>query len=434
MDSRSDREGLTVTARISANARRTRARPSKRRAGIRILGTYGDARAENLLVKGDNLAAMTALTSRFEGRFRCAYLDPPFNTGRAFEQYDDARRPEEWLAFMRPRLEALRTLLSEDGAVFVEIDDTQLAPLVGLLDEIFGARNRISTITIVRSAPTGHKAINLGPVHVSDFLLVYAKNRRSWRYRPQVRVREGFDKAYSTWLENPDDTPARWRFRPLKAALAEAFGFASVHEAKRALGQDVFLARVYAHALEHARQVVRFAQPRYEAISEKARRVVDRSRAKPEAVFVLEREGRSPFIVRGANRILFLADKVRVVDGRAAIVEALTNVWDDVPFQGIAREGGVVFSRNKKPERLVARVLAMSSDEGDWVIDPFLGSGTTAAVAHKMKRRWVGIEAGEHASTLAEPRLRRVVDGADATGITTTAGHAAYGGFVVASV
>lgn len=401
---------------------------------FRSLRAHGDARAENLLVHHDNLDVLRALAPRFSSVFRCAYLDPPYNTGRTFAEYDDDRAPEEWVAMMRPRLEALRPLIANDGAVFVEIDDTQLAGLTQLMDRVFGAKNRISTITIVRSAPTGHKAINAGPVHVSDFLLAYAKDKRAWRYRPQLRVRSSFDAAYSTWLENPDSQPAKWRFRPLKAAVAEALGHASSREASRALGREAFTSRAQAYALRRARHVIRFAQPRYEAIGAAARQTVDRSRAAPDRVFVLERAGRPPFIVRGGNRILFLADKVREVDGEPSIVEPITNVWDDVPFQGIAREGGVVFSRNKKPERLVARVLAMASDPNDWVLDPFLGSGTTAAVAHKMKRRWIGIESGEHAATLAEPRLRRVIDGADPTGITAASGWKGGGGFRVATL
>lgn len=381
---------------------------------------------ENLLIHGDNLVALRTLATDFTGTFRCAYLDPPYNTGRAFAEYDDARAPDEWDAFMRPRLEALRPLLADDGAVFVQIDDTQLAALTRLLDETFGRENRISTITVVRSAPTGHKAINAGPVHVSDFLLVYAVDRKRWRYRPQVTVRAGYDAAYGTWLADPDAPPARWRFAPLKATVAQALGHAKATAASRALGREAFQARVVAHALAHARNVVRFAQPRYEAIGRAAQRVVDRSKAAPERVFVLEREGRPPFIVRGGNRILFLADKVRTVEGRPAIVEPLTNVWTDVPFQGIAREGGVVFTRNKKPERLVARVLEMASDPGDWVLDPFLGSGTTAAVAHKLGRRWVGIELGAHATTLAEPRLRRVVAGEDASGVRGFGGGGSF--------
>jgi adenine-specific DNA-methyltransferase len=412
----------------------SRLKSETRETGLRTLRTYGDRRSENLLVHGDNLAAMRALARRFAAKIRCAYLDPPYNTGRRFAEYEDARAPEQWDAMMRPRIEALRPLLADDGAVFVEIDDTQLAALTRILDDVFGAKNRVSTITIVRSAPTGHKAINAGPVHVSDFLLVYAKDKKQWRYRPQVRVRETFDEAYSTWLDDPDAKPERWCFRPLKTAVAEALGHASTRDAIRALGREAFYARVHAHALRKARHVVRFAQPRYEAIGAAAQRVVDRSRAAPDRVFVLEREGRPPFIVRGGNRVLFLADKVRDVDGRPAIVEPLTNVWDDVPFQGIAREGGVVFSRNKKPERLVARVLSMSSDPGDWVLDPFLGSGTTAAVAHKMGRKWIGVESGDHLVTLAEPRLRRVVDGADPTGVTAATKWRGGGGFRVATL
>ena len=427
MDTRTARANLSPRA-VSPPAGRDDVEP------LEIVRAHGDARGGNLLVHGDNLVALRALARRFAGKVRCAYLDPPFNTGRTFAEYTDALAPEAWDAMMRPRLEALYPLISEDGAVFVEIDDTQLAPLTTLLDAIFGASNRISTVTIVRSAPTGHKAINAGPVHVSDFLLVYAKNRKKWRYRPQVRVREGFDRAYSTWLDNPDAKPAAWRFRPLKAAVAEALGHRTARDATRALGREAFIASVHAHALRRARNVIRFAQPRYEAIGAPARRIVDRSRAARDRVFVLERDGRPPFIVRGGNRILFLADKVREVDGRLAIVEPLTNVWSDMPFQGIAREGGVAFSRNKKPERLVARVIAMATDQGDWVIDPFLGSGTTAAVAHKMGRQWIGIEAGEHALTLAEPRLVRVVGGDDPTGITSAVGFAGGGGFRVAKI
>jgi adenine-specific DNA-methyltransferase len=335
---------------------------------------------------------------------------------------------------MRPRLAAASRLLADDGAVFAQIDDNELAHLTVLMDEIFGRENRISTITVVRSAPTGHKAQNAGPVHVSDFVLAYAKDKRAFRYRPQHRVRDRVDPAYATWLVDRDVPPTAWSFRPLRAVVAEALGHASTREASRALGPVAFRHETERFALAHARNVVRFAQPRYEAIGQKAQRIVDRSRAAPDRVFVLEREGRPPFIVRGGNRILFLDAKVREIDGASHVVEPLTNVWDDVPFQGIAREGGVAFSRNKKPERLVARIVAMATDPGDWVLDPFLGSGTTAAVAHKMGRRWIGIESGAHAETLSEPRLLRVVRGEDKTGITQATGFTGGGGFAFAHV
>jgi adenine-specific DNA-methyltransferase len=136
-------------------------------------------------------------------------------------------------------------------------------------------------------------------------------------------------------------------------------------------------------------------------------------------------------VFRGGNRVLFLADKVVEREGRRVLVEPLTNVWDDVGFQGIAREGGARFVRNKKPEKLVARILEMCTEPGDWVLDPYLGSGTTAAVAQKMGRRWVGIERGEHVHELGIPRLRRVVDGEDPSGVTRAVSWKGGGGFHV---
>ena len=418
-----------VRGRTSTTTTTTTSTPAATRTPARTLAEPG-----NLLVHGDNLVALAKLAPTFAGKIRCVYLDPPFNTGRSFAEYKDSLGADEWVRMMRPRLRALLPLLADDGAVFVEIDDTQLAHLALLMDEVFGAKNRISTITVVRSATTGHKAINAGPVHVSDFILAYAKDKKKWRYRPQVRVRDGLDPAYGTWLDDPEAPPARWTFRPLRRAVAAELGYASVREAVIDLGKNGFQRRLVEITLAKAPHVVRFAQPRYEAIGRAAQQVVDRSRAAPEDVLVLEREGRSPFMVRGGNRILFLRDKVREIDGRPVIVEPLTNVWTDVPFQGIAREGGVVFTRNKKPERLVQRVLAMASDPGDWVLDPFLGSGTTAAVAHKMNRRWIGIESGDHFTTLARPRLERVVAGEDGTGITNATGFAGGGSFTTMEV
>lgn len=404
------------------------------RDALATIARVGDRASENTLISGDNLAALEALARTHAGAIRCAYLDPPFNTGRTFAEYTDRRDSEGWAGMMRPRLEALAPLLADDGAVFAEIDDTELARLVGLLDDVFGAKNRVSTITVVRSAATGHKAKNAAPVHVSDFLLVYAKNKKAWRYRPQVHLREGLDPAYGTWLDNPDDAPRAWTFRPLRAAFARHLGYPTSRRARAEMGASEHDRALEAFALANARHVVRFAQPRYEAIGRDARHTVDASRADKETVYVLPREGRPPFIVRGGNRILFFADKVRMVSGEARVVEPLTNVWSDIPFQGIAREGGVVFARNKKPERLLARVVAMATDPGDWVLDPFLGSGTTAAVAHKMGRRWIGIESGEHLRTLALPRLKRVVRGEDRTGMSAELGFAGGGGFRVARV
>jgi len=369
-------------------------------------------------VHGENLAALRWLRATHAGRFRCVYFDPPFNTGRAFAEYDDRVDSVEWRARMHARLAAARPLLADDGAIFVEIDDTELAHLQLAMDDVFGRDNRVSTVTIVRSAPTGHKAINRGPVNVTDYLLVYAKDKSRLRLAPQWRARRGYDKAYATFVVNRDAPPSKWRFVPL-AQHAKASGATA-------------RAAIEAFALANAHGVVRFAQPRYEAVSKEARAAIDRSRAAPDRVFVLPRERHKDMLFRGGNRILFLSDKVRTdARGERVLVEPLTNVWDDVPFQGIAREGGVVFTRNKKPERLIARIVAMATEPGDWVLDAFLGSGTTTAVAQKMGRKWIGIEEGEHFDALCLPRMRRVVDGSDETGVTREFGWRGGGGFSV---
>ena len=372
----------------------------------------------NLLIHGDNLATLAKRARSWKAQFRLAYLDPPYNTGRTFAEYKDTVAPAAWAKAQRDVAVRVRPLLRMDGALVAEIDDTELGSLLTVLDEVFGRENRVAVITVVRSAATGHKSKNRGPVNVSDFLLLYARDRKMFRPRPLHRVRETYDAAYGTFLENPSDVPEQWRFTPLRRVVAEHLAYATPAAARRALGGEGFEGEVARFALRHAEHVVRFAQPRYEAIALEAQRLVDQSRKAKERVFVLEREALPPFILRAGNRVLRLRAKVRVVEGEPRIVEPLTTVWDDLGFQGIAREGGVTFSRNKKPERLMHRIVSMCTDEGDAVLDPFAGSGTTLAVAHKMRRRFVGIEREAALVERCRARLDRVVAGEDATGVT----------------
>ncbi len=385
--------------------------------------------SENLLVLGDNVRVMRAKRRAWAERFRCAYLDPPFNTGRKFAEYDDARAPAAWAARLRETLEALAPLVARDGTIACEIDDTELGSLIETGDAVFGRENRFAIVTVVRSAPTGHKAINRGPMNVTDYVVLWARDKSALRLNALVRARASYDASYRTHLENPDDPPEKWRFSPLGRVVANELGHATTLAARRALGGETFERELARFAMSHARSVVRFAQPRFEAIGKEARDVVLRSRMSPEKVFRLVRPPHKDFIVRGGNRVLFLADKVRVENGEPTLVEPLTNVWDDLGFQGIAREGGVVFSRNKKPERLMHRILSMTTDAGDWVIDPFAGSGTTAATAHKMGRRWVAIEREEELFGRASQRLARVVAGEDDTGVTRLCAWTGGGSF-----
>jgi len=384
---------------------------------------------DNRVIFGDNLLALKALEQEFAGRIKCVYIDPPFNTGQAFPEYDDGIEHSLWLSLLAQRLRLLHTLLREDGALFVEIDDTESSYLQVLLDEIFGRPNRIATVCVKRSAATGHKAINPSPVNVAEYIHVYAKDKSQWRYKPTWVARGDYDWAYKTRLINPEEHFSSWRFEPLSEHVASRCGYADTREAKKALGKSAFDTKLVEFALGAPSEVVRFAQPNYQAVSKAAQALIDESKANPDRVLRLERDAYSDMYFLAGNRILFLASKVEGDGDGAALVEPLTNWWDDIPWQGIAREGGVAFPKNKKPERLIQRILGMCTEPGDWVLDSFAGSGTTGAVAQKMGRQWIIVELGEHCHSLVLPRLRSVIDGEDPGGITETVGWKGGGGF-----
>jgi len=436
------------------------------------LGQFGDevgkewSEEANLLIRGDNLLALKSLAPTYAGKVKLIYIDPPFNTGIAFDEYDDGLEHSTWLTMMRDRLELLRDLLARDGSIWVEIDDTELGYLNVLMDEIFGRANRITTVTVKRSAGTGHKAINPGPINVTDYLLGYARDRGRWAYRSQLVLRAGYDKNYNKWISNVDSRPEEWLLENLADAYARDAGHASAAAGRRAMGAAAFKEAMYRFAIANASQVVRTALPNYEGVSVAAREAIDRSR-EDAVVHHLARDAHSDMFFWKGNRLLFLADRIRTdpaeeveadegetgaeppadqpegaaaeggdadSDEGAIFAEKLTNFWDDIPWQGIAREGGVRFPKNKKPERLLQRIIALATDRNDIVLDSFAGSGTTGAVAHKMRRRWIMVELGEHADTLALPRLRAVVAGTDRTGVTKVEGWQGGGGFRYATL
>ena len=384
---------------------------------------------DNRLIFGDNLLALKALEQEFAGRIKCIYIDPPFNTGQAFEYYDDGIEHSLWLSLMRDRLEILRTLLSKDGSLFVEIDDTESSYLQVLLDELFGRRNRVLTVSIKRSAATGHKAINPTPVNVTEYVHIYAKDKSEWNYKPTYVSRVDYDWAYSVRLVNHLDSFSKWHFEPLGEYVATILGFESARRAKKELGKKVFLEKFVEYALSHPKEVVRYAQPNYSGVSQAARVLIDKSKKNGGFVLRLERKEYSDMYFKDGNRILFLADKVEGDGDTAGLIEPLTNWWNDIPWQGIAREGGVEFPKSKKPEKLIKRILDMATNPGDIVLDSFAGSGTTGAVAHKMGRRWIMVELGDHCHTHIIPRLKKVVDGEDQGGISKAVNWKGGGGF-----
>jgi len=379
---------------------------------------------DNRLIKGDNLLALKALEQEFTGQVKCVYIDPPFNTQQAFPNYDDFKEHSDWLTLVRDRVELINQLLSEDGTLYVHIDDNELGYLIVLLDEIFGRANRISVVTFKQGSATGHKSINPGCVNTSNFVLIYAKDKSKWNPSRIYTARER-DKRYGQFIINRDDDFQNWKFTTLSKAFSASLEM-SEKEAKRI---DEYEKKIDEFVLSNARSVIQLARPNYEGVSAEARGLIDHSLKNPRAVFRLDREGYSDIYLIGGQRILFYSDKLKLIDGQFVAGEPLTTIWDDLLSNNLHKEGGVDFPKGKKPEALIKRILELSTNPGDLVLDSFAGSGTTGAVAHKMNRRWIMVELGEHCDTHIAPRLRKVIDGEDAGGITSAVNWRGGGGF-----
>lgn len=390
--------------------------------------SYGDTKSENMLIYGDNLLALKSLEQNYAGRIKCIYIDPPFNTGAAFEHYDDGLEHSIWINLMKNRLDILYKLLHKDGSIYVHIDNNEQAYLKVIMDEVFGRSNFVQMISVKRASPAGFKVINPGPLTVTDYILLYAKNKESFQYFPQ-RIPVGYDENYDLYIENPEDNPEQWKLNKIVDVLYQKYGFSSWKDAKSAWGnnwKDVRNSLLGDLALEMKDVVVSVRDPHKP--SEKIKEMMTMSKANPDHVFVIERENYNPIYIYNGGSLSFYKEKLRVIDGQLTPTEVLTDFWADINFAGIAKEGGVQFKNSKKPEMLIKRVLELATKEGDWILDSFLGSGTTAAVAHKMKRNWIGIELGEHAETHCLERLKAVVD-SEQSGVSKSLNWKGGGGF-----
>ncbi|MFZ5723352.1 MAG: site-specific DNA-methyltransferase [Pseudomonadota bacterium] len=382
---------------------------------------------DNRLIFGDNLLALKALEQEFSGKVKCVYIDPPFNTQQAFEHYDDGYEHSIWLGLIRDRAEALRRLMSDDGTLFVHIDDNELGYLIVLLDEVFGRANRVSVVSFKQGSATGHKSINPGVVSTSNFILIYAKNKSAWAPNRVFTARAERDKRYGQFIENITDSYTTWRFTTLTIAFAQSLGI-SEKGIKKSLG-DEYENILSDFVMKHAQQVVRLARPDYNAVSSEARSMIDQSKATPNEVLLLERDAHSNMYFTNGERILFYSDKLKLIDGEYVAGEPLTSLWDDILSNNLHNEGGVEFPKGKKPEALIKRCLDLATKPGDIVLDSFAGSGTTGAVAHKMGRRWIMVELGEHCHSHVIPRIKKVIDGEDQSGISKAMNWQGGGGF-----
>jgi adenine-specific DNA-methyltransferase len=382
---------------------------------------------DNKLILGDNLLALKALEAEFAGRVKCVYVDPPFNTQQAFEHYEDGVEHSIWLSLMRDRLEMIRRLMASDASLFVHIDDNELGYLIVLLDEIFGRPNRISITTFKQSAASGPKAINPGLVTTNNYVLYYAKDKAAWSPN-RVYVATSRDDRYSKIIDNFEDDFSKWRLIGLRESFLRVNKLEVWDEAKKKFA-DKLEEKISDFVVTNAFRVVRTARVAPRDVNEEAREALSASNTDRSRVFRSVREGKDDYYFLGGEQLIFYRAKTKVIDGALCTASPLTNLWDDLLSNNLHNEGGVAFPNGKKPESLIKRCLELSTRPGDLVLDSFAGSGTTGAVAHKMGRRWIMVELGEHCHTHIIPRLRKVIDGEDQGGISKAVNWKGGGGF-----
>lgn len=351
---------------------------------------------ENLLIQGDNLLALKALEQDYAGKVKCIFIDPPYNTGSAFEHYDDGIEHSLWLSLMRERIILLKTMLSSAGALWITIDNNEAHYLKVLCDEIFGRNNFIGDISWFKRISPANDALYFSSDY--DHVLVYAKDALIWRPNRLERT-----EAQLNYYANPDKDPrGPWNsaaYTCAKSAEERPNLYYSVENPNT--GEIIWpkRSRVWAYGKEQHEKNV----------------------AEGRIWWGKDGKGKMP-------RIKKFLENARLVVPRSVWLPEETGHNQEANLECAKLFGGSSFS-TPKPERLIQRVLQIATTPGDLVLDSFLGSGTTAAVAHKMGRRWIGIELGEHCHTHCLPRLRKVIDGADPGGITEAVGWKGGGGF-----
>lgn len=353
--------------------------------------SFGEKDSENILIKGDNLLALKALLQDYQSSIKLIFLDPPYNTGNGFEQYDDGFEHSIWLGMMRGRLEALYKLLKKDGSLWVTIDDNESHYLKVLCDEVFGRKNFVANVIWQKKYTRSNDARWFSDNH--DHILVYAKDKQLWYPQPLPRTEE-MDRRY----KNPDNDPnGDWMTQPLHAKS----------------GSDKTYTYTFKNGVVWKPPAGTF--PRYSK----------------ETLQKAEEESRLWFGSHGTavpRMKKYLSNMTEGVVPMTIWLYGEVGSNDEAKREAKNIRDDEVFA-TPKPERLLYRIIYLGTKEGDIVLDSFAGSGTTGAVAHKMGRKWIMVEMGDHAQSHIVPRMKRVVSGEDQSGISEEVSWKGGGGF-----
>jgi len=358
--------------------------------------SYGDVDSENLLIQGDNLLALKSLEQHYSGKVKCIYIDPPYNTGSAFSEYDDGLEHSMWLSLLRDRLTLLKPLLTEDGSIWISIDDNEYAYLKVLCDEIFGRQNFVATIIWEKRKTRENRRV-FSFNH--DFVIVYANNKNVFdKIRNPLKMTDDIRARY----KNPDNDP-RGPWQSI-SALAQA-GHGTVNQFYEiTLPSGKVLSPPKGNCW-------RYSKKRMDSEIADGRIWFGKDGNNVPRIKKYLSESKDQGVT---PETLWKADDVGTTDSAKKHVNQLMS---ELSFE------------TPKPEELLSRIIHIATNPGDLVLDSFAGSGTTGAVAHKMNRRWIMVELGDHCQTHIVPRLRKVIDSEDQGGITKSANWEGGGGF-----
>jgi len=412
---------------------------------LRFVKSYGDPTSENMLIKGDNLLVLRSLVEMFKGKpdkekVKCIYIDPPFNTGNAFERYDDNLKHSEWLTMMRDRLFLLRKLMRKDGVFFVHIDDEEMAYLKVLLDEIFGRENFLAQISWERSPVAGLGQGGKLVVNVTEYILAYAREKVSLKINDDFRVKKIFEfdklKGYNQILVNEG-----------KKKLVKEFISKSNKEPVKIYKHEGYkIERLPVKDLEDSRTKYKtFYKNNFDKIF-RTFLVQKENKFQHELIAQMDKGFYSVAYTpsRGKNKgelttnfylkkelCGWLSSVASIEKGIVYKFEKPNDFWtrDDVPFAARGEGGIKGEARSIKPEILMHRLIEMTTNQNELVMDVFAFSGTTGAVAQKMNRRWIMAEIGRQAEELIIPRLNKVISGKDQRGISKEVNWQGGGGF-----
>lgn len=416
---------------------------------LQLEQTHGDADTaqQNLIIQGDNLQALKALLPFYTGKVKCIFIDPPYNTEQAFEYYDDKLEHSQWLSLMYSRLVLLRDLLADDGCLFITISDLQVHYLKVLCDEIFGRSSFMNEVSLRMKQTSGasgggeDKRLKKN----IEYLLVYVKNVDFFKkFNDLYEEQDLFDL-----IEEMESDGKSWKYTRVLKELGDREYLDTIQDGS---GEPI---KIYRHSNVVIEPISKISKDENISIekcyvkyfdkifrdtnaqSSIRTRVMEATQGNGDffSIEYVPRSGRNKnklktLFYKGNNcdLIAWLSDVAIKKGSRLVKLEKLGTYWHGFPLNNLTKEGNVQFPNGKKPEALIHRIIDLCTSKNDLILDSFLGSGTTAAVAHKMSRRYIGIEMGGHSKTHCIPRLLNVIEG-EQGGISKTVNWQGGGGF-----